>query len=415
MIFEVDNVKGFHDSLPPESLKRKAVVEIAEKNFQLYGFAPVETPVIEFDEIMKSSALPSEEDDEAVSERFRLRDRAGRNLGLRYEFTFQLSRILKQNPNMKLPLRKYQIGPVFRDEPTGQGRTRQFIQLDADIIGDSSSKSDAECIALMNDILKELQIKNFEIKVSNRKLISSIIESVEMTPAKSVMRELDKLDKAGEDAVKASLKKYADSNKVLTLFKLMEKPLDFFIENAFEGVKEIEELIKSCKLYGINLKFSPSLVRGFGYYTGNMFEFSTPEKISIAGGGRYDKLAGKYLNREIPAVGISFSLERIIASYPEISLLKTAPLPNILVISISQEKESIKLAKKLRQNSLSCSVSFDSPAKSLEYANSAHIPFAIFLGELEISKKKYKLRNMSSGEESELGEKQLIKKLKAIM
>jgi len=415
MIFEVDNVKGFHDSLPPESLKRKAVVEIAEKNFQLYGFAPVETPVIEFDEIMKSSALPSEEDDEAVSERFRLRDRAGRNLGLRYEFTFQLSRILKQNPNMKLPLRKYQIGPVFRDEPTGQGRTRQFIQLDADIIGDSSSKADAECIALMNDILKELQIKNFEIKVSNRKLISSIIESVEMTPAKSVMRELDKLDKAGEDAVKASLKKYADSNKVLTLFKLMEKPLDFFIENAFEGVKEIEELIKSCKLYGINLKFSPSLVRGFGYYTGNMFEFSTPEKISIAGGGRYDKLAGKYLNREIPAVGISFSLERIIASYPEISLLKTAPLPNILVISISQEKESIKLAKKLRQNSLSCSVSFDSPAKSLEYANSAHIPFAIFLGELEISKKKYKLRNMSSGEESELGEKQLIKKLKAIM
>src|SRR3989338_790090 len=222
MKIEVDTVKGFQDYLPPESLKRDSARRVIEKHFKLHGFLPIETPIIEFDELMRSDSTTIE--DEAVSDRFKLIDRAGRNLGLRYEFTFQLARIFKQNPNIGLPLRKYQIGPVFRDEPVRLGRTRQFIQCDADIIGDSSIKADFECICLIKDILNELNLPFLNIKVNNLKLISSILESVEINAVKSIMRELDKLDKIGEDSVKLNLKKYANSNTILTLFKLMDKP-----------------------------------------------------------------------------------------------------------------------------------------------------------------------------------------------
>ena len=132
MKIEVDTVKGFRDILPPESLKKTEVKKIIEKNFQLYGFVPIETPVIEFDEIMKSDDAQEEE---AISDRFRLRDRAGRNLGLRYEFTFQLARIMKMNPNIKLPFRRYQIQSAFRAEKPQKGRYREFLQCDIDITG----------------------------------------------------------------------------------------------------------------------------------------------------------------------------------------------------------------------------------------------------------------------------------------
>src|SRR3972149_1357722 len=192
MKIEVDTVKGFQDYLPPESLKRDAVRKVVEKQFKLHGFVPIETPVVEFDELMKPDT-PNEED-EAISDRFRLTDRAGRNLGLRYEFTFQLARIFKQNPNIKMPFRRYQIGEVFRDEPIGAGRFRQFTQCDADIIGDASIDADAECLALISDILKELKIES-EIQVNNRKLLNAILESVQITDRTKVMRELDKMEK----------------------------------------------------------------------------------------------------------------------------------------------------------------------------------------------------------------------------
>src|SRR3989339_318509 len=404
MKIEVDTVKGFRDILPPESLKKTEVKKIIEKNFQLYGFVPIETPVIEFDEIMKSDDAQEEE---AISDRFRLRDRAGRNLGLRYEFTFQLARIMKMNPNIKLPFRRYQIGEVFRDEPVGPGRFRQFTQCDIDILGDSSLDADQECLSAVSDILKELRI-DAEIELNNRKLLSSIIESVQITDIKNAMKELDKKDKIGEDNVKINLKRYADSNQILTLFKLMEKPLEFFIENAFDGAEEVEELMEKSKQQGIKLKFNPFMIRGLAYYTGNIFEVKTKEnKNTIAGGGRYDKSVGKLLNKEIPAVGISFGLERV----AELANIKANSIPKVIVISIEEDKLSIKLTKTLRSSGISCMM-MKNPKEALEYANSQSIPYVIFLGEDEVEKSKFKLRNLSSGEEKLLGEKSIIALLK---
>lgn len=408
MIFEPSTVKGFQDYLPPESLKRKFIVETVEKYFKLYGFRPTETPIIEFDELMRT-----DDETQAVSDRFRLKDRGNRNLGLRYELTFQLSRIFKENPNIKLPFKRYQIGSVFRDETLRTGRTRQFTQCDIDTIGDSSIDSEAECLTAVSDIFKELKIKN-EIQINNRKLLNSIIESVQIDASKQILRELDKIDKIGLDNVKSNLKRFASSNQIITLFKLLEKDLKFLKENKFEGASELDELIKKCKLYGIKPKINLTMVRGFNYYTGNIFEiFVSDAKTSIAGGGRYDKTVGKFLNREIPAVGISFSLEALIGlCAQEIKELKIKIDPQVLIISLNKDKESISLAKKLRKNNISCSISLEKPGKALEYANSQDIPYAIFIGGEEISKNKFKLKNMSSGDEKLLSEKQLMTKLK---
>lgn len=408
MIIEVDTVKGFQDILPPDSLKRREVKKVIEKYFSLYGFLPIETPIVEFDELMKPDSLPNEEQDEMVSDRFRLRDRGGRNLGLRYEFTFQLNRIIKMNANMALPFKRYQIGEVFRDEPISAGRFRQFTQCDADILGDSSIQSEVDLISMTSRILDELNI-SCEIQVNNRKLLNSIIESVEIKSIKQVMRELDKLEKVGEDAVKTALRKYADTNQIMTLFKLLEKDLKFFKDNAFEGAKDIESLINQCKRNGIQkIKFNPFMIRGLGYYTGNIFEVKERGKSTIAGGGRYDKSVGKYLNREIPAVGISFGLERVTQSS---NIPIPAPVKAIL-ISIQQSNATSSLTKKLRESGVPCISSEDKIGKSLEYADSQGIPFVIFIGSEEVEKKKFKIRNMQSGEERMLGEKSLISFLK---
>ncbi len=407
MKIEIDTVKGFRDFLPPESLKRQAVREVIEKYFRLYGFLPVETPVIEYDELMRPNTISTEQQDQAISDRFRLKDRANRSLGLRYEFTFQLARILKQNPTIKMPFRRYQIGTVFRDEPVATNRFRQFIQCDADIIGSSDLNSDFECISLITDILKALKIKA-EIIINNRKLLTSIIESVQIEKPENIMRELDKLEKIGEDEVKINLRKYTSTNQVITLFKLLEKDLKFFTENAFEGAEEVESLLNKCKSLNITVKFNPYLARGLSYYTGSIFEIiSTEQKGSIAAGGRYDKLVGKYLNKEIPAVGISFGLERVT------QLAKITPRKpvKVLLISIEEETETIKLAGKLRKAKIPCITAFGSPSKQLEFANASQIPYVIFVGPDEVAEKEFKLKNMQTGEQKKLKEDELIKKL----
>lgn len=408
MIFEPDTVKGFQDFLPPESEKRTAIRKVIEETFSKYGFRPMETPIIEFDELMRGDSLNQE--DEAVSDRFRLRDKGNRNLGLRFELTFQLARIFKQNPNLKLPFKRYQIGKSFRDEPTSATRFREFTQCDIDIIGSKNIQADAECLATFSDILKTLKVDS-EIEINNRKLLAAIIDSVKIREAPAVMRELDKLEKVGEDTVKANLKKYADTTQILTLFKILEKPLSFFVRNMFAGAEDLENLQDLGKIYGFQTTFNPFMIRGLGYYTGNIFEVKVKDsKDTIGAGGRYDKTVGKFSGKDIPAVGISFGLERLS------SLVKSGDLKiqraKTIIISLEKDTETIKLAQKLRKSGISCITYFKKAGKALEYANSQEIPYAIFIGKEEISAKKYKLKNLDSGDEELLTEKAIISKLK---
>lgn len=397
----IETVKGFRDILPPASLKRRKIRETIEKNFKLFGFLPLETPTIEFEELLKGD----NENDEAVSDRFRLKDRGERELGLRFEFTFQLSRLFKENPNLKLPFRRYQIGSVFRDEALRPGKYKEFTQCDADIVGDPSVKADAECVALAYKILKDLGIEA-EIKVNNRKLLNSLLEKLEISSnQQQILRELDKLDKLSEKEVQANLQKILSSQKISSLFTLLKKDLTYFLKNGFKGAEELKELLELGKIYGYTFTFSPILMRGFSYYTGNVWElWAKGKNMALAGGGRYDNKVGKYTNRSLPAVGVSFGK---LLDWEEIE----PDFNQTLIISLGQDQVALTLANQLREENLACVLMYGKISKALEYANAYSIPFVIFLGEDEAKSKKYKLKDMKTGKEELLSLTSLIKKL----
>src|SRR3990167_7003325 len=245
-----ETVKGFQDFSGEEALKRVKIKKIIEDTFQLYGFEPAETPIIEQGEFVKGD----NSGDEAVSDIFKLKDRGERNVALRYEFTFQLKRLAR---NKKLPYKRYQIGPVFRDEPISGNRMRQFISCDGDVIG-ADIKDQAEILSMTKEILDEQ-------KVSDKK---------------AVIREIDKLDKLSESEVKINLKKYK-AEGIISIFK---KPEIYF--KKYSSYKKIVELRKYCKYFGVNVKFLPSLARGLSYYNENIFEIKTNKiKETIFGGG----------------------------------------------------------------------------------------------------------------------------------
>jgi histidyl-tRNA synthetase len=388
---QVKTVKGFRDYTGLEALKREAIKQLLIKKFKAYGFLPVETPIIEFEDFVKGA----NQQDEAISDIFKLGDKGDRELALRYEFTFQLKRLTQ---GKKLPFRRYQIGEVFRDEPISTNRFRQFTQCDVDVIG-STPRDEAEILKLFSEIFKENTV-DATIFINNRKLLNEILDEQGINDKgrkEQAIRDIDKLDKLSESEVKDNLKKVG-AEKLLTLFK---KPEEYF--KKYESYKEIEELKKFCRAYSIKVEFSPTLARGLSYYTGSIFEIKLKGmKESIAGGGSYQ------INN-VQSTGISFSIERLAS-------LSKVPVQGIKCIIISigqdeeQDRESIKLAQILRENNISCFI-MDKISKALDYANQEQIPYVIFLGKDEIKKKKAKLRDMKTGKEAYLSEQALIKKL----
>jgi len=383
----METVKGFRDYIGEDALKREKIKEILVKNFKLFGFNPEETPVIEQEEFVRGENA----NDEAVSDVFKLRDKGDRNLALRYEFTFQLKRT---SLNKKLPYKRYQIGYVFRDEPVSTNRFRQFTQCDIDIVG-SNIKDEAEILALTSRILKELKI-DAEITINNRKLLNAIIKSLDLANVEFILREIDKIDKQGEGVVKETLSKSIDGKKIKKLFAILNSLNEI---KKFPEYKEIEELINICKGYGVELNFNPLLARGLAYYNGSVYEIKTKSmKETVCAGG-------SYLVNGIQSTGLAFGLERVC----QLAKLKEEN-KKVIIISIGQDKKAVELAEKLRENQIPVSIS-EKISKGLEYANAYGIKYAIFLGEDEVKKKKFKLRDMKTGKEDFLKEKELITKL----
>ncbi|MFA6022646.1 MAG: ATP phosphoribosyltransferase regulatory subunit [Candidatus Pacearchaeota archaeon] len=379
-----ETVKGFRDIENQEALKRSRIRKILVETFELYGFNPVETPFIEYEEFIKGE----NNQDEAVSDIFKLKDKGDRNLALRYEFTFQLKRLAE---NKKLPYKRYQIGEVFRDEPISGNRYRQFTQCDVDTIS-ASIKSEAEILALASRIFKLLKIKN-TIYINNRKLLNEILDSQNIKSKNEVLKEIDKIDKLPEKEILANLKKY-NAEKILTILKNKE---DYF--KKFKYYSEIEELKKYLKEYGIKTEFQPFLVRGLSYYTGSIFEIKSDIKETICAGGTY-------LINGVTSTGISFGLDRLAIVSP-IKFEKK----ELLILSLDQDKISIKITEILREKGINCSLMFGKPSKSLEYANANNIQYVLFIGDSEVKSKKFTLKDMKSGKESKIGEKELIKRL----
>ncbi|PIN93429.1 hypothetical protein COU56_03675 [Candidatus Pacearchaeota archaeon CG10_big_fil_rev_8_21_14_0_10_31_9] len=381
-----EEVKGFRDYTGEEAEKRLEIQKILTCEFEKYGFEYAETPVIEYEEFVKGE----NSNDEAVSDIFKLQDKGERKLALRYEVTFQLKRLAQ---GKKLPYKRFQIGPVFRDEPISGNRFRQFITCDADIIG-SSLRDEAEVFSMISKIFEVLNIKGV-IYVNNRKLLNEILDSLKISvkDRDSVIREIDKLDKLSEKEVLSNLKKY-NAEKLIPILKNKK---NYF--SKFENFKEILELEKYCKLYNVKIEFSPFLARGLSYYNGTIFEVKTKEiKETILGGGAYT-----FSN--VNSFGFGVSLERLEA----VSKLKPKN-KKMLIISLDQDKKAIELASKLRDKGNNVTLMYGKPSKALEYANAKSINYAVFVGEKEVKSKKFKLKDMKTGKEISVSEKDLIVK-----
>ncbi len=381
-----ETVKGFKDYTGEEARKRAEIRKILVDTFEKYGFEPAETPLIEYREFVQGE----NKQDEAVSDIFKLKDKGERDLALRYEFTFQLKRLMQ---GKKLPYRRYQIGEVFRDEPVTANRFRQFVQCDVDIVG-SKIRDEVDILALAKEALNRIGIKSV-VYFNNRKLLNEVLdkEGISEKDKINVIKEIDKLDKLSEAEIKENLKKY-NAEKVLEIFKKSE---NYF--SKYECYKEIKEFQDYLALYKVEAKFSPSLARGLSYYNGTVFEIKTDKmKETICGGGSYEF-------NGVQCTGISFGLDRL-AMLAEFSFSRNS----VLVVSLDEDKQAIKIAEMLRQRGDFVSIYYGKPSKALEYANSWNIKQVIFVGAQEVKSKKFKVKDMITGKEKTVTLEKITKK-----
>ncbi|MEM4318694.1 MAG: histidine--tRNA ligase [Candidatus Pacearchaeota archaeon] len=424
---ELKVLKGTKDYLPEEQIVREAIIKILKKNFEKYGYKPIETSILDFYELASSKA-----GNEIINEIYRLRDRGNRDLCLRYELTFKLAKLIGLNPSLRMPFKRYEIGKVFRDGPTTSARFREFTQCDIDCVGSENLIFDTEILALTFDVFNELNLDIF-ILLNDRKFLSGLLEEcgVEKEKIISAILSIDKLEKYGKQNVIKELKdKGIKDESIMKIFyffdkikmKSNEEKINFFKKNlknklALEGLKSLDEILRLCKI--LNLKdiiFEPRLARGLAYYTGPIWEVYLKKskiKRSVAAGGRWDNLISKFLktNKNYPATGISFGLD-VIYEAVKGSLKEIKKIPQVLVIPINTLEESLKIAQKLRSAGISVDISDKSLSKALDYANKEGIEFCLIIGENELKQGKFRLKNMISGKEEMLKENELIKKIK---
>lgn len=422
----LQNAKGTQDVPPEEKALKNQLAESLQKIFSLYGFYPLETPLIERYETLAAKFAAGEASD-ALKEIFKLKDQGDRDLGLRFDLTVPLARYIAMNPNLKMPFKRYEIGPVFRDGPIKAGRMRQFWQCDFDIIGSSSMVADAECLALFENGFDQLGI-DVIIKVNNRKLLNGILEQAGITDKETAIVTIDKLDKIGEKGVTEELKTRGLNSKqikaILTLINpqtsLQTLKEEITAEEGIEGLKELSELFQYIEKMNLKkIKFEASLARGLAYYTGTVFEvYAKESKItsSLGSGGRWDNMIGNFMggNRVIPAVGGSFGLVPIVETLKEKGKISSGNLTKAYVIPINTINESLVIVQELRSSGIPVEISLGKKgvSKNLEFASSLKIPYVLILGEEELKKDKVLLRDMVSGTETLLSTKDIIRKLK---
>lgn len=416
------NVKGTRDFLPEEMILRQQVLEKIRDVFETFGFQPLETSALETWEVLSKKGAGGEE---ILNETYNFKDKGERMIGLRYDLTVPLARVIADNPNLPLPFKRYQIGNVWRYGDVAKARFREFLQADIDIAGSESSLADAEVIACAIECFNALGLKEFYVRLNNRKILNEILKLSKVSENKfsDVLRSIDKLDKIGMDEVVKEVESKGISKdsikKVLSYIKIKGEPEKVFkeIENL-EGVSELKEIISYLKLMKLDskVKVDLSLARGLDYYTGPIFEVFAEQGIgSIAAGGRYDNMIGLFLGRNIPATGISLGIERVIEVMKERKMLeKVKSKTKVFVIAVNDKVRDnvLKIVQMLREKSVK--VDYDlrsrSLSKQLEYASSLGIPFTAIVGEKELKEKSVKLRNMKTGKEEMVKIKELVKK-----
>jgi len=416
------NVKGTRDFLPEEMILRQQVLEKIKYVFEIFGFQPLETPALEAWEVLSAKGARGPE---ILKETYNFEDFGGRRVGLRFDLTVPLARVIASNPNLNLPFKRYQIQNVWRYGDITKDRFREFLQADIDIVGSETMLADAEIIACVISVLTELGFKDFTVRLNNRKILSALAKYAGVPENKVIdtFRIIDKLTKIGEEGIKKELLtkiSKAATTKILEIIvnkkESVLEELEKLVEDK-EGFEELKQIISYLKQMKVEPKFEIdlSLARGLDYYTGPIFEVFAEEGIgSIAGGGRYDKMIGLFSGKNIPATGISFGIERMIEVMKERKIFEVKKSNvKVFVIAVNDKVRDkvLKIVQILRNNSIS--VDFDlrlrSLSKQLDYANSLGIPNVIIVGEKELKNNSVKLKKMDTGKEISLKIDDMVK------
>ncbi len=354
---------------------------------------------------------------EAVKDEiYYFKDKSERELGLRFDLTMPLARVVSST-SLPKPFKRYAIDKVWRYDNPASLRYREFFQADIDVVGSNFLLADVECLVAVCEILDKLGFKDYKIRVNNRKLLQKEFEKmVDKEKIVEVFRSIDKLEKVGLESVGTELRnKGFDPTNILKVLKLNN--LNKISDN--EGKKELVELFGFAKKFGIDkkLRFDISLVRGLEYYSSVVFEVSLGAKVSCGGGGRYDNLIKTVGGQDMPATGISLGLDRILEVMKENKMFETEKKPTkVFVANVDNalRNDTIEILKELRKNNINAQMDLMERnfGKQLEYANNLQIPYVLIVGKEEIKKKKFKLKDMKTGKQSELTLKKIISLLK---
>lgn len=404
---KLKNLKGTTDYLPKEQVIRQHIISKLKVVFEKYGFMPLDTAILCPFELLSSKYAGGAE---ILKEVYKLKDQGDRDLGLRYDLTVPFSKVIAANQNLSLPFRRYEIGKVFRNGPVKLGRMREFYQCDVDVCGIEGRLVEVEFFQMA---LEGYESLGLDVKVvwNNRKYLSGLIEEcgIQSELTSKAILTIDKLEKVGKAEVERELEGLGlPINKIEKLFKLCKlSPCEvekiatnpLLIEGLGE-VLEVEKIINSIGLK--NCEFCSTLARGLEIYTGTVWEiFDKSGKISssLGGGGRYDKIIGKFINNgmQYPALGMSFGLEPIYAILENKNLQSSQV--DVLIFAFDLNAQVLVLANKLRQNGIKVAIDYKNKKlkKCLDYANTNSINFVGIVGEDEIKENKIAVKNMQTG------------------
>lgn len=412
MSTQIQTLKGFRDFLGPEAAKRLWLIENIRKVFEKYGYEPLETPTLEYEELLMGKY--GTEADKLI---YSFEDRGGRRVAMRYDQTIPVARIVSQYQNQLIfPYKRYQIQPVWRADKPQKGRYREFLQCDADIIGTNSLTADAEMLNLYATIYSQIGLPSIKIKINDREVLFNTLKEAGIPDEKtfSVIQTIDKLDKKSkEEVIQELIQKEIPAEIASNLITNLEQ---------VQMPEKLEKIISLAEQMGTKrdvFMFSPTLSRGLDYYTGMIFEGIIPEYEvgSVGGGGRYDNLLKQLVGTDQPAVGFAIGFDRTLEAAEQLgkipSNLKSTKVL-VTVFSPDQAARSLEVTKELRNNGIASELYLDFEKKldsQLKYANRKNIPFVVIIGPDEINKNLLKLKTMKTGEQSEISFQDLCKSI----
>ena len=380
---DIQTLKGFRDFLPKDVRKRNYVINHLKRVFESYGFEPLETPVLEYQEILMGKY--GEEGEKLM---YKFEDNGGRRVAMRYDQTVPLARVIAQYANdLPLPFKRYQVQNVYRAENTQQGRYREFLQVDIDTIGSSSPEADIEIATLVLESYKKLGLKNILLEINDRSNFKNL--------EPKYITSLDRVKKIGTESVIMELvdKGMTQENARTLLDKLLNSPMPDNLNIIFDGLESLG--LKR----GTDFEYIPTLARGLDYYTGPIFEiYSADYESALGGGGRYDKLIGMFAENQASAVGFSFGFDRIVEAMIMLGLFPE-DLGGTEILVTNTSDRSAKIAGEIRSKNINTELYVDQRdlEKQLKYADKKQIPYVVI-----VTNQSLTLKNMKSGEKKEI-------------